>query len=98
MPPAVPFFSEIVAQCPQLERVELYGRRFDSSLVNMLPPETLRRLSLSIPNEDVRGQFVDELIAQIEAGKWPHLQRYFFLSARSSRHFRLTSILCTGSS
>ncbi|BGP56443.1 hypothetical protein JCM8202v2_004063 [Rhodotorula sphaerocarpa] len=75
MPPAVPFFSEIVAQCPQLERVELYGRRFDSSLVNMLPPETLRRLSLSIPNEDVRGQFVDELIAQIEAGKWPHLQR-----------------------
>lgn len=61
--------------CPRLERLELFGRRYDASLVELLKDRPLRRLALSVPNDDVREAVVEKLLSSIEAGLWPDLNR-----------------------
>lgn len=75
LPPAVPFFGDLVAHCPNLERLELFGRRYDAALVDTLRHHPLRRLSVSVPNDTARAEFVTTLIAVLDQGAWPDLRR-----------------------
>lgn len=73
--PATPFFAEMVVCCPKLERLELFGRRYDASLMHLLRTRPLRRLALSVPNDNVREAVVEELLASIASGAWPEMNR-----------------------
>ncbi|GAA5987518.1 hypothetical protein JCM10908_001987 [Rhodotorula pacifica] len=75
LPPSIAFFAEMLEPCKKLERLELYGRRYDAALVDLLLNRPLRRLSLSVPNDDVREAFVDKLLAAVKGGSWPSLNR-----------------------
>ncbi|KWU43697.1 hypothetical protein RHOSPDRAFT_34676 [Rhodotorula sp. JG-1b] len=74
-PAPAPFFAGMVVHCPRLERLELFGRRYDASLVELLKDRPLRRLALSVPSDDVREAVVNKLLSSIEAGLWPDLNR-----------------------
>ncbi|BGO92714.1 hypothetical protein NBRC10512_000767 [Rhodotorula toruloides] len=69
------FFAELLQHCPNLEHLELYGRRYNAGLVDVLRTLPLRHLALSVPNNEERAPFVEGLLKALEEGVWPNLRR-----------------------
>ncbi|BGP33384.1 hypothetical protein JCM10296v2_005184 [Rhodotorula toruloides] len=69
------FFAELLQHCPNIEHLELYGRRYNAGLVDVLRTLPLRHLALSVPNNDERAPFIEGLLKAFEEGAWPNLRR-----------------------
>ncbi|GAA5904835.1 hypothetical protein JCM8208_001372 [Rhodotorula glutinis] len=74
-PPVDPFFESLLEYTPNLEHVELYGRRYTAAVVERLAGLPLRHLSLSVPDEGEQQAVVDQLLEALEGGCWEGLRR-----------------------
>ncbi|GAA6015809.1 hypothetical protein JCM10207_008804 [Rhodosporidiobolus poonsookiae] len=81
IPVPAPFFDQILAHTPNVEHLELYGRRYADDLVPVLAGLPLEHLALSVPVDTVREKVVSDLLALLEGGEWSRLRR-LELSAR----------------
>ncbi|GAA6028623.1 hypothetical protein JCM8097_007316 [Rhodosporidiobolus ruineniae] len=74
-PPPAPFFEALLESTPNLEYLELFGRRYAEELVPLLQEMPLRHLALSVPVDEVRETVVEGLLGALEKGGWPTLRR-----------------------
>ncbi|BGP00986.1 hypothetical protein NBRC10513v2_005007 [Rhodotorula toruloides] len=93
------FFAELLQHCPNIERLELYGRRYNAGLVDVLRTLPLRHLALSVPNNDERAPFIEGLLNALElsgrGGEWaPSERRQVKVAAekRSRLEYRSTDL------
>ncbi|GJN90252.1 hypothetical protein Rhopal_003251-T1 [Rhodotorula paludigena] len=71
----VPFFDELVDHLRHVEHLELYGRRYDASLINSLRELPLRHLALSVPGDEAREPVTEGLLTAMQECAWPCLRR-----------------------
>ncbi|GAA5846317.1 hypothetical protein JCM9279_001322, partial [Rhodotorula babjevae] len=74
-PPVDPFFETLLHPMPNLEHLELYGRRYTAAIVEGLVHLPLRHLSLSVPDEVQQQAVVDQLLDALARGVWDGLRR-----------------------
>lgn len=63
-----PFFEPLISLCPSLAHLELYGRRYSASLVDVLVTMPLEYLGLSVPVDEERGKVVEGLVKALGEG------------------------------
>ncbi|BGP17662.1 hypothetical protein JCM10213_004646 [Rhodosporidiobolus nylandii] len=73
--PPTPFFDSLIARTPNLEHVELFGRRYADEVIPLLANLPLRHLALSVPVESMHEKVVGDLLEVLEKGSWPSLRR-----------------------
>ncbi|GAA5972150.1 hypothetical protein JCM11641_002517 [Rhodosporidiobolus odoratus] len=74
VPDPTPFFDALVAHTPNVEHLELYGRRYDNELVSVLKKLPLSSLALSVPVETAREGVVGDLLTALKDGEWSRLR------------------------
>lgn len=75
-PPPTPFFEVLIEYTPNLERLELFGRRYAADLLPFLSKMPLQNLALSVPVDTVREKVVADLLELLMGGEWKTLKRY----------------------
>ncbi|GAA5867897.1 hypothetical protein JCM8547_003408 [Rhodosporidiobolus lusitaniae] len=74
-PPPTPFFEEVLAHTPNLELLELFGRRYSVELISLIKTLPLRHLALSVPVDSVREEVVNALLEVTKEGDCAGLRR-----------------------
>lgn len=102
-----PFFEALVPHCTSLTRLELYGRRYSSAIVQDLSHLPLEHLALSIPIEEEQADTAQALLEMVNlvsiktlsrlelsglGGDWTAAQRRSLKEACESRKIRYSSM------
>ncbi|SCV74915.1 BQ2448_7944 [Microbotryum intermedium] len=68
----IPFFEMIITCCPHLHHLELYGRRYEASLIDQLVHLPLHHLTLTIPVNSIEQSSTIEALSNAieEKGDW----------------------------
>ncbi|GAA5916021.1 hypothetical protein JCM6882_003499 [Rhodosporidiobolus microsporus] len=70
-----PFFERLIAAAPNVEHLELFGRRYGEDFVAELKHLPLRHLALSVPVDSIREKVAGDLLEALEKGEWSGLRR-----------------------
>ncbi|ORY41816.1 hypothetical protein BCR35DRAFT_327426 [Leucosporidium creatinivorum] len=73
--PPTPFFESIISHTPSLHHLELYGRRYSSSLISHLKLLPLEHLSLAVPVDEEKEATAEGLLEMVKEGSVESLRR-----------------------
>lgn len=73
--PPTPFFESIISHTPSLHHLELYGRRYSSSLISHLKLFPLEHLALAVPVDEEKDATAEELLEMVKEGSVVSLRR-----------------------
>lgn len=67
--PPTPFFEEVIAHCPALTHLELYGRRYSPALLDEIKFLPLSFLAISLPRDENRVATFEGILGVLDEGE-----------------------------